>query len=160
MTEIGIDGFQRLLSSDAATLSNMSAPPFGGSLQFLQDYAFRHHGIPPERFLTEHFAAAEAYNAHWAATMGSYDSMFPADPSRVDFSALNQTFASWLAERNLTALTPFLLIAMSGQGYGPPDKMPALYGLMWVHPNFVRVASSGFLAVFKEGYQTFWERLV
>lgn len=159
MTEVMVDK-ARLVESEEAVLQNMSAPAFGKMWQYMTDYAFRRYGVPADRFATEFFQARIAYKTHWASTMGEYDFMFPSNASQVDFVALNQTFESWLAERNLTALVPFLLFAMSGQGYGAVDKMPAFYGLTWVHPNFLYESSRSFFAMFKEGYETLWERLI
>merc|ERR1719468_1004256 len=81
--------------------------------------------------------------------------MFPTKP---DFVALNQTFLSWLKQRDLTDLVPRLHFSTGGQGYGQLDSMPAFYGLMWNHPNLI--SGLGTQSMIKEGYEALWQRLL
>jgi len=99
--------------------------------------------------------AGQKYIQEWGKTMRTTEYMFPTNP---DFKALNQTFLSWLQERDLTALVPRLHVSTGGQGYGRLDSMPALYGLMWNHPNLL--SGFGQHSMIKEGYQTIWDHLL
>jgi len=157
LTKIIVDK-ERLISSEAAILQNMTAPNYGTNSVYVADYAFRRFGLDPSAFEVEYDSAVHAYASHWAATMGQTQYMFPKQ-DQIDIAALNQTFEDWLLQRGLAALIPVLHFSMSGQGYGTPDKMPALYGLMWTHPNLLFKAEERH-GVFKEGWQELWERLI
>jgi len=117
-------------------------------------------GISPQDFRVIYGDAMKRYPIEWTKTMGQQEYMFPSEDT-VDMTALNQTYRSWLEERDLLALLPYFVRAMNAQGYGDPKDVPALYGLMWNHPNFVVGGSfgTGTVRMFREGFQTLWERL-
>merc|ERR1719469_767945 len=77
-------------------------------------------------------------------------------------TALHQNYYDWLAEHDLLNLLPIIHPTMNGQGYGDPKDMPALYGLMWNHPNFITGGpfGTGHVRMLREGFQTLWERLI
>jgi len=158
LTEVPVNSEDMTVSSDKALLQNMTPPHYGRKNVWMADYAFRNYGISPQDFPSESAKAVRAYFGHWSATMGQVEYMFPSE-QQVDFSALNQTFAEWLAERNLQILTAAFVFSMEGQGYGTPAQMPALYGLMWNHPNYLYQGSKAH-GMFLEGYQVLWERLI
>jgi len=152
---------KRWVASDTTVLENMKAPHFGTSNMYAADYAFQQLGIKPTEMKAKIGQAIERYPAEWRATMGDYEYMFPSE-DKLNMTALSQTYHEWLVERDLLALLPVLLPTMNGQGYGDPADMPALYGLMWNHPNFVLGGpfGSGSIRMFREGFQTLWERLI
>jgi phytoene dehydrogenase-like protein len=155
MTEVPIDK-ERLISSDAAVLMDMKAPAFGKVSIWAADYAFRKYGVNPVDFASTLESDVMKYIEAWRATMGQTEYVFP-DESRVDFKQLNQTFLSWLHDKNLTALISRLSFSTAAQGYGGLADMPALYGLMWNHPNLL---TGGQHSMLLDGFQTLWERLL
>jgi len=164
LTEIWIDK-SRLTSSDKAVIANMKPPAYADTNTQFADYAFRELHIAPDQFESRVEQAAQVYVQHWVATMGSMDHIFPSEQN-VNKQALNNTFEEWLLQRNLSALIPLFHVSMAGQGYGSPSDMPALYGLMWNHPNLLlgRGTSEALHAhghrMLLEGFQTLWERLI
>jgi len=158
LTEVPVSSAGWAVSSEKALLQNMTPPNYGTANVWMADYAFRNHGISPQDFPSEIAKAVQAYFGQWSATMGQVEYMFPSE-QQVDFSALNQTFAQWLAERNLEVLTPVFVLSMASAGYGTPAQMPALYGLMWSHPNFLFQSTNAY-GMFLEGFQALWERLI
>lgn len=82
--------------------------------------------------------------------------MFP-DEETLDFDALNQSFLSWLEERELYALISYLHVGFSAQGYGNLETIPAFYGLTWVHPNFFGALDGVNHSSLLEDWQTMFE---
>jgi len=154
ITKIPLD--RRKVSSNIST--NLTPPAYGQWEQWILKYAFQNYGIPEDQYITEVSKAKQSYVAHWTKTFGQTDYTFPSEDG-IDFSALNCTFETWLTDRNLTSLIPVFLTAMTGQGYGSVAQMPAFYGLMWNHPNFMEAGMSTH-GMLKEGFQTLWERLL
>lgn len=153
MTEVPIDK-ARLVNSPNL---GFRAPRFVEVGMWAAAYTFKRFSIPPDQFLDTYTAQVQSYVKHWMASMGTLY-MFPSHglPNSV---ALNMTFEQWLMKRNLTALLSIMTFSMSGQGYGPPDKVSAYHGLTWNHPNLM-IGTKKNHAMFKEGFQTLWERLI
>ena len=148
-----------LVSSTDARLVNMTAPNFGIFDVWAADYAFRKYGVNPAAYEATLRANATAYIGLWTETMGSFEYMFP-DKQTVNFDILNQSFLSWLENHSLYALIPRLIFTTSGQGYGNLETMPAYYGLMWNHPNFVVGDNTSSQSGLLEDFQTMFERIL
>lgn len=147
----------RLISSTQSVLANMTPPNFATFPVWLADYAFRNYGIDPAAYAEQLFVDAQNYIANWTQSMGSFEYMFPNEAT-VDFAAINQSFLSWLEERELFALIPRLIVSTSAQGYGSLESIPAFYGLTFNHPNFF--GGSGTQAGIIGDWQTMWERIL
>lgn len=50
---------------------------------------------------------------------------------------INMTFAKFLEENDMHALSGFLMFAHAAQGYGYVTSIPALYGLWWISPELL-----------------------
>ena len=61
----------------------------------------------------------------------------PPRPNAEQLTAINMTFSEFLMKHKCVALEGFLRLAMTAQGYGIPELMPALYGLWWVTPELL-----------------------
>jgi len=161
LTEAVMADDKRFVASNKTVIAPLTTPPIVSSRLYAADYAFQHLGIPPPELQAAIAEAVQRYPKAWLATMGDAEYMFPSE-DKVNMSALNMTYQEWLQEHNLTTLLPILLPTMNGQGYGDPKDMPALYGLMWNHPNFIVGGpfGSGTIRMLREGFQTLWERLI
>lgn len=68
---------------------------------------------------------------------GKYKYGLPPKPTDDMMSELNVTFLEWLESKGLYALMPFFVYSQAAQGYGSLEKVPALYGLWWNHPDYI-----------------------
>lgn len=55
---------------------------------------------------------------------------------------------------------PFLFFSTGAQGYGGLKDMPALYGLMWNHPNMLTNEGTGTQSMLAGGFEELWQRLL
>ena len=68
---------------------------------------------------------------------GRYDGELMMKPNETTLSLLNVTLKSFLEREGLTTLIPVFNRVHVGAGYGYLDEVGALYGLIWVSPNFL-----------------------
>ena len=159
ISEIAIDTFNKpRLVTDSAIFPD----PFNINIapEWYKDYTTATYGVPFSDLAA--YAAKLAmevgqYVGLWTQSMGSFDYYFP-DETTVNFALLNISFLEWLEQRELFALISRLNVAVSAQGYGSLGEIPAFYGLMWIHPNFL--GSGGTFSMVKEDWQTLWERML
>jgi len=68
-------------------------------------------------------------------------------------------FGHWLADRGLDAIARFAMRTMTIMGYGPLDRVPALYGLRWNVPSLLLSAVKLTVTEPIPGWQHLWTYL-
>jgi len=120
--------------------------------------------LPPVELVTEIHNYIKAHKAVFPTFgKGSY---MPPRPASWQLAAINMTFADFLRKHNCFALEGFLRLAMTAQGYGIPELMPALYGLWWITPelliNTIKTKigiGTVQLTMLKDGYAKLWQTI-
>lgn len=70
--------------------------------------------------------------------LGTYVGDLMPEPSDDNKFHIRGSFMDYLVRNNLEDLRDLFIATFSLQGYGQLDEVPALYGLMWHTPNFMR----------------------
>jgi hypothetical protein len=81
---------------------------------------------------------------------------------------LAQTFENFLTTNGLRALIGILQYGYEVQGYGPLDKIPAYYGLLWITPaitwaallNALRFENVPVVTAWSKGWGDVWKQIV
>jgi hypothetical protein len=68
-------------------------------------------------------------------------------------------FRDWLRERGLDVIERFALRTMTVMGYGPLDRVPALYGLRWNVPSLLWAGVTRDVGEPTPGWMHLWEHL-
>ncbi|XP_069107937.1 uncharacterized protein [Argopecten irradians] len=98
------------------------------------------------------------------AMFGDYRGMMPR-PCPAVLSQINMTFGEFLTSNNLDALRGLFFSIQTIQGYGKVDEISALYGLIWVTPNFLAqvlvpaLPSERKVKILSKGFQFLWEEI-
>ncbi len=78
------------------------------------------------------------------------------DEGRLMRNEVAKPFGVWLSERGLDAVARFALRTMTVMGYGPLDRVPALYGLRWNVPSLFKSAVLHTVTEPVPGWQHLW----
>eukprot|EP00438_Fugacium_kawagutii_P034655 Skav201621 [mRNA] locus=scaffold5983:38328:45523:- [translate_table: standard] len=81
--------------------------------------------------------AVKQYNAIHESLFGKVEFSMPPRLNASVLQKINKTFAEFLEDNNLHALSGFLMFAHAAQGYGYVTSIPALYGLWWISPELL-----------------------
>jgi len=81
--------------------------------------------------------AVKKYNELHESLFGKVEFSMPPRPSASVLEKINMTFAKFLEENDMHALSGFLMFAHAAQGYGYVTSIPALYGLWWISPELL-----------------------
>ena len=95
---------------------------------------------------------------------GRYDGELMMRPNETTLSLLNVTLKSFLEREGLTTLIPVFNRIHVGAGYGYLDEVGALYGLIWVTPNFLISIGLRALGIHQDPHRSYvirdgWENI-
>ena len=95
---------------------------------------------------------------------GRYDGELMMRPNESTLSLLNVTLKSFLEREGLTTLIPVFNRIHVGAGYGYLDEVGALYGLIWVTPNFLISIGLRALGIHQDPHRSYvirdgWENI-
>ena len=107
--------------------------------------------------------AVMKYTTKHKELFGSYDGELMPRPSKEILEQTNMTFSEFLRNIDADILEPLFICTHTTQGYGHIDEIPALYGLMWMTPNFVlselKNDKSRKIYILDKGFQFLWEEI-
>lgn len=111
-------------------------------------------------------AAVVRYHRLHRAIFGALRHEFPNEPDPRWLPALAGSFEDLLVAHDLRALIPLFTISQTTQGYGPLQRIPAYYGLVWNTPRFLWKVVQAFVdkqrpftELFEAGYSHLWAEL-
>lgn len=106
--------------------------------------------------------AAGIYVALRFEIFGTVDGVMPVSrPAGDPYGIFSKTFAQYLDDNGMGALTGYLLYAYQVQGYGDLDKIPAYYGLVWVMPDMAwPFGETSGVTAWAKGWEDVWDQIV
>ena len=69
--------------------------------------------------------------------LGTYEGVFPPQPSDESMAKLVMPFQDFLEENEITALMPILRYGLQAQGYGVIETASTFYVMCWVTPSIL-----------------------
>ncbi|MBO9556262.1 NAD(P)-binding protein [Cellulomonas sp.] len=106
--------------------------------------------------------AAGIYVALRFEIFGTVDGVMPVSrPAGDPYGIFSKTFAQYLDDNGMGALTGYLIYAYQVQGYGDLDKIPAYYGLVWVTPDMAwPFGETSGVTAWAKGWEDVWDQMV
>ena len=96
---------------------------------------------------------------------GIYEGELMNRPSKEVLKQTNMTFFEYLKKIDAEVLEALFMCTQTAQGYGHIDEIPALYGLLWMTPNFLNLIlkpddpGEKDVHILDKGFQFLWEEI-
>ena len=169
--EFGVGEYQMIPSSPVWMTNNASdqGSKLSTSAFILQQMTQFTKSSSDEENLNFLFAKTLQYIRLHKELFGTYRGDLMLRPNASVMARLEGTFLDFLQREDLQALEPLFVLSSTMQGYGQPDKVSSLYGLIWNNPRFlVAIALNAIqqdyvpysIFIMKDGFDKVWRTVV